>query len=130
MRPIERKQGGWHAIPTSHGNDSDLNHELREAVYNGDLDAVIRLVDAGADVNQVFLGSPLICLASQSAVINPDKEQSLAIVKFLIARGADVLVKDDFGWTAFDWAICCILEGAAELRDVLKWGIARSSRES
>jgi hypothetical protein len=117
-------------IPGQHEVADDKNHQLREAVYNGHFEQVEALLREGANVNQVFLGSPLICLAAQSAVLNPDKEQSLSIVKLLIERGADVEVKDDFGWTALDWGICCVLEGARELREILSWGAARKRKES
>lgn len=130
MDGIQTDQGRSLVIPTAHQEAEDKNHELREAVYNGHLEKVEALIREGANVNQVFLGSPLICLAAQSAVLLPDKEQSLSIVKLLIEHGADVEAKDDFGWTAFDWGICCVLEGARELREILSWGAARKSKAS
>ncbi len=130
MEDIRTDRGRSLVIPMAHEVAVDKNHELREAVYNGDLQQVEKLIREGANVNQVFLGSPLICLAAQSAVLNPDKEQSLSIVKLLIEHGADVEAKDDFGWTAFDWGICCVLEGARELREILSWGAARKLKES
>lgn len=130
MDGIRTDQGRALVIPMTRNVGEDKNHELREAVYNADLERVETLLRQGANVNQVFLGSPLICLAAQSAVLNPDKDQSLSIVKLLIEHGADVELKDDFGWTAFDWGICCVLEGARELREILSWGAARNPKES
>jgi hypothetical protein len=77
----------------------ELNDKFWEAVRNGDLAATTALLDQGADVNAKFrYGTTALFKASERGHVE--------IVKLLLARGADVSVKDTFyGATAMTWAL-------------------------
>ncbi|MEK6334712.1 MAG: ankyrin repeat domain-containing protein [Acidobacteriota bacterium] len=87
--------------PTVFAQDAKqkLNDEFWEAVRKGDLAAVTALLDKGADVNAKFrYGSTALFKAAERG--------HTEIVKLLLARGADVTVKDTFyGATAMTWAL-------------------------
>jgi len=77
----------------------ELNHQFWEAVRKGDLAAVTALLDKGADVNARFR-------YGATALFKAAERGHTEIVKLLIARGADVTVRDTFyGATAMTWAL-------------------------
>jgi len=78
--------------------------------YGCDADAVTKLVNQGMDLTLrcpfMMDGTVLHYWASGfyfsgfwKAVIRPDQEDSLAVVKLLVEKGADVLALDDWGFT-------------------------------
>lgn len=76
-----------------------LNDQFYEAVRKGDLAAVTSLLDQGADVNAKFR-------YGATALFKAAERGHTEIVKLLLARGADVAVKDTFyGATAMTWAL-------------------------
>jgi hypothetical protein len=76
-----------------------LNDQFWEAVRKGDLPAVTSLLDQGADVNAKFR-------YGTTALFKAAERGHVEIVKLLLARGADVTVKDTFyGATAMSWAL-------------------------
>jgi ankyrin repeat protein len=76
-----------------------LNDEFWEAVRKGDLAAVTALLDKGADVNAKFR-------YGATALFKAAERGHTEIVKLLLARGADVTVKDTFyNATAMTWAV-------------------------
>lgn len=76
-----------------------LNDDFWEAVRKGDLAAVTALLDKGADVNAKFR-------YGATALFKAAERGHTEIVKLLLARGADVKVKDTFyGATAMTWAL-------------------------
>ena len=76
-----------------------LNDQFFEAVRKGDLAAVTSLLDQGVDVNAKFR-------YGTTALFKAAERGYLEIVKLLIARGADLKVKDTFyGATAMTWAL-------------------------
>jgi len=76
-----------------------LNDQFWEAVRKGDLAAVTALLDQGADVNARFR-------YGTTALFKAAERGHIEIVKLLLARGADVAVKDTFyGATAMSWAL-------------------------
>jgi ankyrin repeat protein len=76
-----------------------LNDQLWEAARSGDVAGVTAALDNGADVNAKFrYGTTALFKAAERG--NTD------VVKLLLARGADVKVKDTFyGATAMTWAL-------------------------
>ncbi len=87
--------------PTVFAQDAKqkLNDEFWEAVRKGDLAAVTALLDKGADVNAKFR-------YGATALFKAAERGHTEIVKLLLARGADVKVKDTFyGATAMTWAL-------------------------
>jgi hypothetical protein len=77
----------------------ELNDQFWEAVRQGDLAAVTALLDKGADVNARFR-------YGATALFKAAERGHTEIVKLLLARGADVTVKDTFyGATAMSWAL-------------------------
>lgn len=77
----------------------ELNEQFWEAVRKGDLAAVTALLDKGADVNAKFR-------YGATALFKAAERGHTEIVKLLLARGADVTVKDTFyGATAMTWAL-------------------------
>ncbi len=76
-----------------------LNDQMWEAARKGDVAAVTTALDKGADVNAKFrYGSTALFKAAERGHTD--------VVKLLIARGADVSVKDTFySATAMFWAL-------------------------
>jgi len=78
---------------------ADLNDKFWEAVRQGDLALVTSLLDQGAEVNAKFR-------YGATALFKAAERGHTEIVKLLLARGADVTVKDTFyGATAMSWAL-------------------------
>ena len=104
----------------------ELNDKFWEAVRKGDLAAVTSLLDQGAEVNAKFR-------YGTTALFKAAERGHVEIVKLLLARGADVTVKDTFyGATAMTWAldndhvevVTALLQKApAEAGDVLMTGV-------
>jgi hypothetical protein len=77
----------------------ELNDQLYEAVRKGDLPAVTALLDKGADVNARFR-------YGATALFKAAERGHTEIAKLLLARGADVTVRDTFySATAMTWAL-------------------------
>ena len=71
---------------------------LMKAALNGQMEAVIKLLDKGADVNLVDMGG-------YSAMMLAASNNFHEIVELLIQHGADVnQVEQSHGWTAVLWA--------------------------
>jgi hypothetical protein len=85
-------------VRTQGTSPSDKADALAEAARKGDAAAVTKLLDAGVDVNTKFrYGATALSYACDHG--------HLEVVKVLIARGADVNVKDTFyGQTPLNWA--------------------------
>lgn len=65
-------------------------------VQQGNVDAVLNLINAGTNINQKSAGmTPLMYAARQNKT---------EIVKLLLARGAKLKIKSDKGLTALDYA--------------------------
>jgi ankyrin repeat protein len=78
---------------------TELNDKFWEAVRQGDLATVTSLLDQGADVNAKFR-------YGATALFKAAERGHTEIVKLLLARGADVTVKDTFyNATAMTWAL-------------------------
>ena len=78
-------------------NQLELDNQLLESSKNGDMDAVIQLIQSGANVSHInkYGYTPLI-LASLSG--------HLGIVKYLVDHGADVNHTNNLGFTALIYA--------------------------
>lgn len=77
----------------------ELNDKLWEAARAGDAAAVTALLDKGAEVNAKFR-------YGATALFKAAERGHTEVVKVLLARGADVAVKDSFyGATAMTWAL-------------------------
>jgi outer membrane protein assembly factor BamB len=77
-----------------------LNDQLIHAAFQCDLAAVQKALDAGADVNAVnAYGQTALMLAAES-VRQAYKRKD--IIATLVERGADVSIRDAYGWTAGD----------------------------
>ena len=75
-----------------------MREQLVEFVKAGDVAEVLRLLQAGADVNaRDEEGATLLMLAAYAG--------NLAMVKLLIEAGADVNAKDARGWSAISRAV-------------------------
>jgi ankyrin repeat protein len=72
------------------------NTPLCTAILKGDVETVKKFIEYGADVNEMSNGmTPLMFAARYNKV---------AIVKFLLEKGADKAVKDEKGNTAIKYA--------------------------
>ena len=89
---------------------------MEEAVLNGDLGRVRKLIRNGANVNESkrMRGSSLLHLAIEEGY------EDIALA--LLEAGADVHAKDKDGWTALHW-VCC-----REWEDVVQALIDKGSR--
>jgi len=77
----------------------ELNDQFFEAVRKGDSASVTALLDKGVDVNAKFR-------YGTTALFKAAERGNIDVVKILLARGADVKVKDTFyGATAMTWAL-------------------------
>ena len=86
-------------IVVGQASKQELNDQLYEAVRRSDPAAVTALLDKGADVNARFR-------YGATALFKAAERGNVDIVKILLARGADVTVKDTFyGATAMSWAL-------------------------
>ncbi len=73
------------------------NKLLFQAVKNGDLDKIKRLLSEGANVNaKDYYGKTPLHYAVDKGYLN--------IAKYLISKGANVNAKDDYGWTPLYYA--------------------------
>jgi ankyrin repeat protein len=108
----------------------ELNDQMWEAVRKGDMAMATALLDKGADVNAKFR-------YGTTALFKAAERGHTDIVKLLIARGADVSVKDTFyGATAMTWALqnshvgaveALLEKDAASVNDVLATGAREGS---
>lgn len=82
------------------------NTPLCSAIVKGDLGAVMKFIEYGVDINETSNGmTPLMFAARYNKV---------DILKALIARGAEVDVKDEKGFTALKYAELSNAKDAAE----------------
>jgi ankyrin repeat protein len=87
---------------------------LSDAVRKGDAAAVTKLLDDGVDVNTKFR-------YDRTALSFAADRGHVDVVKVLLARGADVTVKDTFyGATALTWAISPAMERKPSHTDVVR----------
>jgi ankyrin repeat protein len=87
------------SVAFSQNSKAELNEKFWEAVRQGDLATVTSLLDQGAEVNAKFR-------YGTTALFKAAERGHTEIVKLLLARGADVTVKDTFyGATAMTWAL-------------------------
>lgn len=94
------------------GADEDAQ-ELCKAAKEGDITAVKRLLEAGADVDarNRFSGSPLYYACWHGHA---------DIVRLLLQHGADTCQRDAGGFTPLHWA--CVHEGVEILKLILEYG--------
>jgi uncharacterized protein len=87
----------------------ETNTPLGFAISKGDIEAVKKFIEYGADVNEVSNGmSPLMIAARYNKV---------EIIKLLLSKGANINKKDENGFTALKYAQ---LSNAAEAIQLLK----------
>jgi ankyrin repeat protein len=108
----------------------ELNDQMWEAVRQGDAAAVTALLDKGADVNAKFR-------YGATALFKAAERGHLEVAKVLLARGADVTVKDTFyGATAITWALnnkhveivrLLLEKDASSVEDVLGTGVSEGN---
>lgn len=91
------KDGKWEFVVTEKGQDP-LSRELLEASYKGDISAVERALNQGANVNvQNYMGDTGLMLAT--------KKEHLDIVKLFLDKKAYVNVRSFGGGTALVYAV-------------------------
>jgi ankyrin repeat protein len=102
----------------SHINDKYIiqNYDrspLNVAISQGDIEAVKKFIDYGADVNKILNGmTPLMAAARYNKV---------EIIKFLISKGASLDTKNERGYTALKYAEVSKAKDAVELlKSILK----------
>lgn len=83
------------AVEITNPSDPEIS-SFCKAIVMGDIETVKRLIALGEDVNQKYLGkTPAIYAARHNRV---------AILKLLIANGADLKIRSDRGWTIEKYA--------------------------
>src|SRR6185295_16285885 len=113
-------------LQTATTSKQDLNDQLFEAVRKGDVAAVTKALDSGADVNAKFR-------YGTTALFKAAERGNVPVVKLLLDRGADVKVEDTFYHaTAFTWALdgkhlevvkLLLEKGGGDVDDVLSTGV-------
>jgi ankyrin repeat protein len=87
------------SLALAQASKQELNDQFYEAVRQGDVAAVTKLLDQGVDVNTKFR-------YGATALFKAAERGHTEVVKLLLARGADVTVKDTFyNATAMTWAL-------------------------
>lgn len=87
------------SVAFAQSSKQELNDQFYEAVRQGDVTAVTKLLDQGVDVNARFR-------YGATALFKAAERGHTEVVKLLLARGADVTVKDTFyNATAMTWAL-------------------------
>ncbi len=101
---------------------ADKADALWDAARNGDAAAVTRLLDAGVDVNAKFrYGATALSYACDRG--------HLEVVKVLLARGADVNVKDTFyGSTPLLWAVSPAMARKPQHVEIVRLLLERGAR--
>jgi ankyrin repeat protein len=110
----------------------ELNDQFFEAVRKGDAAAVTAALDKGADVNAKFR-------YGATALFKAAERGHKDVVAVLLARGADVKVKDTFyGATAMTWSLnhnhlevvrMLLEKNADDAEDVLMTGVRENNDE-
>ena len=119
-------------LQTATTSKQELNDKLFEAVRKGDVAAVTKALDNGADVNAKFrYGTTALFKAAERGYAQ--------VAKVLLDRGADVKVKDTFyGATAMTWALdnkhvdvvkLLLEKDASDVDDVLINGVRESNAD-
>jgi ankyrin repeat protein len=85
------------------------NTPLANAICKGDIEAVKKFIEYGADVNEKSNGMTPLMLAA--------RYNNVELINLLIAKGADLKIKDDKGNSALKYAQ---LSNAAKAVDALK----------
>src|ERR1041384_3697668 len=116
-------------LQTATNPKQELNDQLFEAVRKGDVAAVTKALDSGADVNAKFR-------YGTTALFKAAERGNAEVAKVLLDRGADVKVKDTFyGATAMTWALqndhidvvrLLVQKGAEDIDDVLMTGVQQN----
>ncbi len=89
-----------------------FGNPLLDAVYSGEYKCVIKLLDGGANVNEIgFGGQTALILASYG-----DSKNSQEIVEILISNRADVSVQDNSGYTPLH---CAVIRGRISIVEIL-----------
>ncbi|MCJ1402266.1 hypothetical protein MMC11_005486 [Xylographa trunciseda] len=91
----------------AHGARVEGSHALRQAATQGRIENARRLLEAGADINEVFTKTeygPSREARWGSALHFALKGRQVAFVRFLIENGADVEARDEDGMTATEIA--------------------------
>lgn len=119
-------------LQTATTSKQELNDQLFEAVRKGDVAAVTKALDSGADVNAKFrYGTTALFKAAERGYAQ--------VAKVLLDRGADVKVKDTFyGATAMTWALdnnhidvvkLLLEKDATDVDEVLSNGVRNSNAD-
>jgi hypothetical protein len=119
-------------LQTATTSKQQLNDQLFEAVRKGDVAAVTKALDSGADVNAKFR-------YGTTALFKAAERGNVPVVKLLLDRGADVKVEDTFYHaTAFTWALdgkhlevvkLLLEKGGGDVDDVLSTGVRESNAD-
>ncbi|MCB1588631.1 MAG: ankyrin repeat domain-containing protein [Xanthomonadales bacterium] len=90
-------------------NDGHAESELHAEAWAGDVDGVARVLDSGFDVNwQDSIG--------ETALFGAVAWAENAVVVLLLARGAQVSVQNNEGWSPLHWAAS---HGGVDMIDLL-----------
>ena len=120
------------SLQTATPSKQELNDQLFEAVRKGDVAAVTKALDSGADVNAKFR-------YGTTALFKAAERGHTEVVKVLLDRGADVKVEDTFYHaTAMTWALdgkhvevvkLLLEKDSTNVDDVLTTGVRGSNAE-
>jgi hypothetical protein len=78
---------------------------LAKAAYEGDIQAVRKAIEDGADVNEPSTGRSKLSSLVWAIQSNSDDHDILEIIKLLTEKGADINVRDESGFTPLHWAV-------------------------
>jgi len=82
---------------------TQLNEDFLRAVKDGNVEGAKFYLRLGADVNAIDTNAPEPL--DSPALIRASSNEHLAMIKLLLAAGADINVSDKTGWTALIWAV-------------------------
>jgi hypothetical protein len=83
--------------------ETNLGKQLRSAVYNNDYKAVDSFIEQGADINY---NEPDMVWPSGATPLHVAAVRNIDMTKYLVERGANVVVVDNRGMRPYHYAIC------------------------
>ncbi len=120
------------SLTTQSQKDPGANEALMKAIAAGDLEAVKKSVEKGADVNADFIQAGLGVIGSNNfkPVMKAASLGKAEILSYLIEKGADAGSKDSKGYSAWEYAAAGCHKAVLEILKAKKIEPAENSQKA